>query len=381
MSKLRIVLGFVAIVAIAALAWHWLEGTSTASPAPSAPAAVPVEAATAVRKSVPIYVNGLGTAQAFNTVTVTARVDGQLQKINFVEGQEVKKGDVLAQIDPRPFKAVLDQAVAKKAQDQAQLANAQRDLARYADLAKREFASRQQLDTTQALVAQLTAAIQGDQAAIDSAKIQLDYTTITAPISGRTGIRLIDEGNIVHAASTAGIVVITQLHPISVIFTLPEEDLPRLSQAMAAGDVPVWAMARNGKTELDRGKVALIDNQIDQATGTIKLRANFPNPNDTLWPGEFVNARVLLRDQTDALTIPSVAVQRGADGLFVYVIKPDDTVEARPVTIGVDGGGTAIIADGLKNGEKVVVNGQYRLEPGSHVQIRPAKDVAEKATP
>ena len=383
MTKLRILVAVVVVVIVGVVGWRWFGATPATADAPpaavKAPAGIPIDAVAAAKKTVPIYVSGLGTVQAFNTVTVTARVDGQLQKVNFTEGQEVKKGDVLAQIDPRPYKAALDQAIAKKAQDEAQLANSQRDLKRYTELAQKEFASRQQVDTTSAQSAQLTAAIQGDQAAIDSAKIQLDYTTITSPIDGRTGLRLIDEGNIIRAAGTAGIVVITQLHPISVIFTLPQDDLPRISQAMAAGAVQVSALSRDNKTELDSGKVALIDNQIDPATGTMKLRANFDNPHDALWPGEFVNARVKLRDQADALTIPSAAVQRGAKGFFAYVVKPDNTVDARPLKISEDNGTIAIVDDGLAEGDQVVTRGQYRLEPGAHVQIVQPKDkVAEK---
>ncbi len=234
-------------------------------------------------------------------------------------------------------------------------------------------------------MAQLDAQVKGDQAAIDAAKTSLDYTTIVSPIDGRTGIRLIDEGNIIHASDTAGIVVIAQLHPISVIFTLPEDDLPQVSMAMGAGPVAVSAVSRDGKVELDRGTVALIDNQIDQTTGTIRLKANFANPNDTLWPGEFVNARVLVRNQANALTIPSAAVQRGATGFYAYAIKADDTVEARPLKVSDDNGTLAVIEDGVTEGERVVTAGQYRLEPGAHVQVKApgaGKDkVAEKSNP
>ncbi len=374
------IIGLAVIAVAAAVAWR-LAATMPAKAQNQAPppAGVPVEAATVTPAAVPIYLSGLGTVQAFNTVTVTARVDGQLQKVAFTEGQEVKKGDLLAQIDPRPYKAQLDMAAAKKAQDEAQLANAQRDLERYTTLSARDYTSKQTLDTTRAQVVQLQAQIKGDEAAIDNARTQLDYTTITAPIDGRTGIRLIDEGNIVRAADTTGIVVITQLHPISVIFTLPEDDLGRVSQSMAAGPVSVTALSRDGTQELDTGKLALIDNLIDQSTGTIKLRANFPNPHDSLWPGEFVTARILLRTRQDALTVPSVAVQRGTDGLFAYVIKPDDTVEARPVTIGLDNGKIAIIEQGLAAGDRVVTNGQYRLEPGVHVQVRSTDATADNA--
>ncbi len=371
----------VAVVAIAA-AWYWLgRGAGPAKvAAPAAPPAIPVDATAVRRQTVPVFLTGLGTVQAFNTVTITARVDGQLQKVAFVEGQDVKKGDLLAQIDPRPYKAQFDMAVAKKAQDEALLANAQRDLDRYVTLSSRDYTSKQTLDTTRSLVTQLEAQIKGDQASIDSAKTQLDYTTIVSPIDGRTGIRQIDEGNIVHAADTSGIVVITQLHPISVIFTLPEDELPQVSQAMSTGPAKVAALSRDGKTELDSGSVALIDNQIDQTTGTIRLRANFDNPHNTLWPGEFVNARVQVATRENALTIPSAAVQRGANGLYTYVIKADDTVEVRPLSINTDNGSIAVVEEGLADGDRVVTAGQYRLEPGTHVRIREAtKDkVADK---
>lgn len=385
MSKRSIWGVLVVAVIAAAAAWHWWGGGAGPAKvaAPAAPPAIPVDAVPVRRQTVPVYLLGLGTVQAYNTVTITARVDGQLQKVAFVEGQDVKKGDLLAQIDPRPYKAQLDMAVAKKAQDEAQLANAQRDLDRYVTLSSRDYTSKQTLDTTRSLVAQLEAQIKGDQAAIDNATTLLDYTAITSPIDGRTGIRLIDEGNIVHAADTSanGIVVITQLHPISVIFTLPEDDLAQVSQAMAAGPAKVAALSRDGKTELDVGSVALIDNQIDQTTGTIRLRANFDNPRNTLWPGEFVNARVQVATRENVLTIPSAAVQRGANGLYTYVIKPDDTVEVRPLTVNTDNGTVAVVDAGLADGDRVVTAGQYRLEPGAHVEIRGAtKDkVADKA--
>jgi len=357
-------------LAVAAVAiWRYSGGRSTPVQA-GPPPPIPVEVAPVTRADVPIYLTGLGTVQAFNTVTLTARVDGQLQKVLFVEGQDVRKGDVLAQIDPRPYKAQLDIALAKKAQDEAQLANTQHDLERYQTLSAGNYTSKQTLDTTRALVAQLSAQIQGDQAAIDSARTQLDYTTIASPIDGRTGIRQIDEGNIVHAADAKGIVVIAQLHPISVIFNLPEDDLPTVSQAMTAGPVAVAALSRDGKTEFDQGTIALIDNQIDQSTGTIRLRANFPNPRDTLWPGEFVNARLLVRTDTDALTVPSAAVQRGANGLYTYVMKSDATVELRPFEIADDTGTIAVVKTGLADGDRVVTAGQYRLQPGAHVQVR-----------
>jgi len=387
MRRIRAVIAVLVLAIVAVVAWR-MVGSKAPTPAAAPPSAIPVQAANAGRQDVPVYLLGLGTVQAFNTVTVTARVDGQLDKIGFVEGQEVKKGDVIAQIDPRPYKAQLDMATAKKAQDQAQLANTEHDLERYTTLSAGNYTSKQTLDTTRAQVAQLNAQIQGDQAAIDSAKTQLDYTTITSPIDGRTGIRQIDEGNIVRAASNNGIVVITQLHPISVIFTLPEDDLASVSEAMAHGPVVVDALSRDNKITLDRGTIALIDNQIDQSTGTIRLRANFPNPNDTMWPGEFVNARVLARVAASALTIPSAAVQRGTNGFYTWVLKSDSTVDLRPLDLGEDNGTIAIVKSGVNDGDQVVTAGQYRLQPGSHVQIQApaasptaANQAGDKKTP
>lgn len=373
-NHLWVACGSAATLLLGVAAWYATGGERAQAQSPSPPAPViPVEAAKVARTDVPVYLTGLGTVQAYNTVTVTARVDGQIDKVAFTEGQEVKKGDLLVQIDPRPYQAQLDQAVAKKAQDEAQLANTRLDLQRYTTLSAQNYTSKQTLDTTRALVAQLEAQIKGDQASIDSARTQLDYCTIRSPIDGRTGIRLIDEGNIVHAAATNGIVVITQLHPISVIFTLPEEDLPRVSGALARGPVTVAAVSQDGKTELDQGTVALIDNQIDQTTGTMRLRANFANPHDRLWPGLFVNAKVLVETRKDAITIPSAAVERGATGLYTFVIKQDDTVEVRPIQVAEDNGTLAVVTAGVTEGERVVIGGQYRLQSGSHVRVEAAK--------
>jgi multidrug efflux system membrane fusion protein len=329
---------------------------------------ISVETAVASRSDVPVYMEGLGTVQAFYTVTVTARVDGELQQVGFVEGQTVKKGDLIAQIDPRPFQAALDQAIAVHAKDVAQLASAKADLDRYMQLAPQNLASKQTLDSQHALVAQLEAQIKGDQANIDNARTQLSYTRITSPINGKTGIRRVDPGNNVHATDTNGIVVVTQVQPISCIFTLPEEDLPTLNRSLEGGTVAVNAMSRDGKTELDKGTIALVDNQIDQATGTIRVKATFPNPHGALWPGEFVNARVLVSTERNALTVPTAAIQRGPDGMFTYVVKSDSTVEARPLKVGNETDSVTVVTDGLKEGEQVVLNNQYRLAPGIHVR-------------
>jgi multidrug efflux system membrane fusion protein len=330
--------------------------------------AIAVEMAAAARNDVPVYLEGLGTVQAFYTVTVTARVDGELQKVGFVEGQTVKKGDLIGQIDPRPFQAALDQAVATHAKDVAQLASAKADLDRSELLAPQNLASKQTLDSQRAMVAQLEAQIKGDQANIENARTQLSYTTITSPIQGKTGIRRVDPGNNVHATDTTGIVVVTQVQPIACIFTLPEEALPTLNRALQAGSVSVTAMSRDGKTELDRGTIALVDNQIDQTTGTIRVKATFANLHEALWPGEFVNARVLLRTEHDALTVPSNAIQHGPNGMFTYVVKADSTVEARPLEVGNETGTLTVVTGGLKEGEQVVISNQYRLQPGARVR-------------
>jgi multidrug efflux system membrane fusion protein len=345
---------------------------SAASAAPQAapPPAVPVEATAARRSDVPVYLTGLGTVQALNTVTVKSRVDGQLQTVSYQEGQHVDAGQTLAQIDPRPFQAALDQAKATKAKDEAQLANAQLDLQRFQNL--HQYATAQSVDTQKALILQLQAQIEGDQAAIDNAATQLSYTTITSPLNGRTGIRLVDQGNIVHATDTGGLVVITQLHPITVIFTLPEENLPEISAAMAKGPLTVFADTRGDDKPLDQGTLQLVDNQIDQATGTIRLKATFPNKSDQLWPGQFVDVRLLLRTQANVVTVPAAAVQHGPDGLYVYAVKPDGTAEIRPVGVGQIANGTAVIESGLAAGDSIVTAGQYRLQPGTRVQVRDA---------
>ena len=356
------------------VAFFFLRGASE-SPAAARPSVSPVRAETALvaRADVPVHLEGLGTVQAFYTVTITPRVDGELQSLGFVEGQMVNRGDVLARIDPRPFQAALDQAVAAKSKDRAQLANAKRDLERYVTLAPQDFTSQQTLETQRSLVAQLEAQVAGDQAAIDNARTQLDYTTIRSPIRGRTGIRMVDPGNNVHAAAGTGIVVVTQLQPISVIFTLPEEAVHAVNDALARGPLPVTAMSRDGKTVLDTGTVGLVDNLIDQTTGTIRLKAVFPNKDNRLWPGEFVTARVLAQTRRNVLVIPSAAVQHGPKGVFAYVVKADSTIEARPLQLGGESDSVTVVEKGLQEGERVTTSNQYRLQPGLHIQVVEAK--------
>lgn len=370
MSRPRVVLFGMALALALVFAWHGHSGGARAADKGKKDdsKAIVVETAMAGRTDVPIYLEGLGTVQAFYTVTVTARVDGELEKVGFVEGQTVKKGDLIGQIDPRPFQAALDQAVATHAKDVAQLASAKADLDRYELLAPQNLASKQTLDSQHALVAQLEAQIKGDQANIDNARTQLSYTTIVSPIQGKTGIRRVDPGNNVHATDTNGIVVVTQVQPIATIFTLPEEALPTLNRALEGGPVTVTAMSRDNKTELDKGTIALVDNQIDQSTGTIRVKATFPNPHNALWPGEFVNARVLVRTEKGALTVPSAAIQRGPNGMFTYVVKNDSTVEVRPLKVGDEGDSFTVVTDGLKDGDQVVLSNQYRLQPGAHVR-------------
>jgi membrane fusion protein, multidrug efflux system len=363
--------------------WYALDGGGVAAKPDSRPKppAVPVTVAAVTRQDVPLLLEGIGTVQPVNIVTIRSRVDGELQKVFFTEGQEVKAGDPLAQIDPRPFQAALDEATAKKAQDEAQLANAQRDLERYEALARKDFSSRQQFDTQKAQVAQFQALVQGDQASIDNARIQLDYAAIRSPIDGRAGFRLVDPGNIVHAADATGIVVVTQMHPISVVFTLPEDEVHGVAKAMGGGPLKVSVNSRDGKLHLADGVLKLIDNQIDETTGTIRLKAEFANADGALWPGEFVMAQLLLRTDAKVLTVPSTAVQRGPNGLYVYVVKPDNTAELRPVEADRLEQAVAVISSGLDEGERVVVSGHLKVQPGAAVTARMAEGGKSSGAP
>jgi membrane fusion protein, multidrug efflux system len=374
-------LGALALAALLIFGWRAMLHKPADAASRNAPQAIAVDTAAVTHADVPIYLSGLGTVQAYYTVTVTARVDGELQKIAFTEGQTVHKGDLLAQIDPRPNQAAYNQAVAAKAKDAAQLENAKRDLERYTVLQPQDLASKQTVDTQRAMVDQLAAQLQVDQAVIDNARTQLDYTRIVSPIDGRTGIRLVDPGNIVHAAATTGIVVVTQVQPIAVIFTLPEEDLTAVNAALAAGPVKVTTVSRDGNTELDQGLLTLVDNEIDQNTGTARLKATFGNAHNTLWPGQYVNARVLVRVSSNALTLPAAAVQLGPNGPFTYVVKPDSTVEVRLLKIGEESGGMTVVQSGLALNERVVTSNQYRLQPGAPVHVNAANASAAPTRP
>jgi multidrug efflux system membrane fusion protein len=371
----RKTLGTVVVCVLLVLGAIWLvrhyraaSAKKASADARSGGAVVAVVDGQVQQKDVPIYLDGLGTVQAYNTVTVHVRVDGQLQRVAFVEGQDVHAGDLLAQIDPAPFRAALEQAEAKKNQDEAQLANVHLDLQRDADLLAQKIATQQAYDTQKNLVDQLVATVKADQAAIDSAKVQLNYTTVVSPIDGRIGIRQVDMGNIVHAADANGLVVITQLRPISLIFTLPEQTLGQIQARDSSQDITVLAVDRDNSTLLGTGKLAVIDNQIDTTTGTIRLKANFPNDDLRLWPGQFVNARLLLSTRKGGLVVPASVIQRGPDGPYAFVIKSDQTVEVRPVKVAQIEKGEALIDEGLQPNERVVVDGQYKLQIGSHVK-------------
>ena len=374
-SRTRVVFAAAAAVIAGLLWWHSHQATLR-STQHGGPAPVTVDVAAATRADVPDYLEGIGTVQAYYTVKVTARVDGQLDKVAFVEGQTIQKGGLLVQIDPRPYQAALDQALAAQAKDEALLANDQRDMDRYLQLAPKDLASKQTVDTQRMYVAQAAAQVKADIAAVENARTQLSYTTITAPFTGRTGIRLVDPGNIVHAADTGGIVVLTQMQPIALIFTLPEDALPEVAAAMARGAVKVSAVPRDGGSDLDSGTVSLIDNQIDPASGTIRIKATFPNTHQRLWPGQFVNARLLVQVSKDALTIPAAALQRGQNGFFTYVVRPDSTVEVRPLKVLEAGETTVVVGDGLKPGEHVITGNLYRVSPGIHVRVAGSSAVA-----
>ncbi|HEY5305645.1 MAG TPA: efflux RND transporter periplasmic adaptor subunit [Pseudolabrys sp.] len=330
---------------------------------------VPVLVTAAATSDVPVYLDAVGTIKALNTVTVSPQVDGKLLSVGFKEGDDVKKGDVLAQIDPTTYQAALDQAKAKKVQDEALLANAKLDLDRYEKLAATNAINHQQSDTQKALVQQDQALVQSDQGAVESAQATLGYTTIVAPISGRTGIRQVDEGNIVHGASSPAIVVITQIQPISAVFNLPQQNIDQVNSAFAKGPLQVDSLHPDNNQVIEKGKLTVVDNQVDQTTGTVKLKAEFPNAGVALWPGQFVNVRLLIDTLKGVVTIPTGAVQRGPDGTFVYVVKDDNTASMRPIVVQKQDETQTVVKSGLAAGERVVTTGFVRLTDGSKVTI------------
>jgi multidrug efflux system membrane fusion protein len=358
-----------AVIGGGAYALSSAQPAKQAVPASSGPPPVPVVAEPVKSGNVPIYLRGIGTVQAYNTDTIRAQVQGQITQIAFKQGQAVHAGDLLAQIDPRPFQAQLDQAIANRERDQAQLVNAQANLQRDSQLLAHGYATPQTVDLDKANTGQFAAAVKADEAAIEYAQTQLAYTHITSPINGVTGIRLIDVGNIVHPTDPNGLVMVTQLQPISVIFTLPETNLPQIQQAMAKGPLTVLAYSEDNKTNLDQGTLTVLDNQIIQTSGSARLRADFPNPHHRLWPGELVNVRLLIETRQNALTVAAPAVQQGPQGSYVYVIKPDGTVENRTVQVAQLGARLAVIDSGLQANEQVVIGGQSRLQPGSSVTV------------
>jgi membrane fusion protein, multidrug efflux system len=364
--SLVLLVGLAAVTAGNVALWdHLHQSSSGETPLPP----VPVVATTVTPHPVPIYLRGIGTVIAFNNVVVRSQITGPLTNVPFKQGETVHEGDLLAEIDPRPYQAQLDQAMANRDRDQAQLDNARANLNRYTPLAQKGYATPQLLDTQKAQLVQLEAMVKSDEAVIESAKVNLSYTRLTAPIDGVTGIRQIDKGNIIHPTDTNGLVDVTQIQPISLIFTLPEATFPQIQQELAKGPVKILTFSQDDKTELDEGELLLIDNQIIQTTGTIRLRATFPNARRLLWPGELVNVRLLLRTEPDGLTIPPGAVQQGPKGAYVYVITSDQTVEMRPVNVAQIGDGEALIDSGLQPNDAVVVDGQYKLQPEAHVDI------------
>ncbi|HEY0330092.1 MAG TPA: efflux RND transporter periplasmic adaptor subunit [Rhodopseudomonas sp.] len=372
----------VALLAILVLAGGYAllrPANKTQQATAPAEAAVPVRVAAVERTDFPIYLGGLGTVQGFNTVVVRTRIDGQIDRIAFKEGQLVQKGDLLAQIDPRPLQATLDQAKAKKAQDEASLANANLDLQRFTKLG--EFATRQQTDTQRSTVQQLTAQLAADDAAIANAQTQLDYSHVTAPISGVTGFRQVDQGNIVNAATQTGIVTIAQIEPIAVIFTAPEEQLNDINHALALGPLQVIAMSTDGKKQLSQGTLAVVNNQVDSTSGTVRLKATFDNKDHALWPGLSVSTRLLVNTLKNVVVVPEDAVKHGADGLYAFAVDQDNKAELRTVKIGEVGDGRAVVEQGLAPGDRVVVAGQYKVQAGSRVAINVASAAPAPATP
>ncbi len=384
-SRWTFVVAVVALALCGYFGWRHFYGSDTGTAGPGAanriqaPAPIPVTIAQAKRADFPVYLNGLGAVEPYQTVLIRSRVDGAITKIAFKQGQMVKQGEILAQIDPRPYQAALDQAVAKKAQDEATLKNAQLTLQRYAGLAKEDSIALMTFNTQQATVDELVAQIKGDQASIDNAQTQVDYTTIRSPLTGKTGFRLVDVGNIVLAAATTGIVTIVQLQPISVVFTAPEEDVPQINKALAAGVTPVTALSSDGLRTLSQGHLAVVNDAIDPASGAIGMKATFENADGALWPGLSVSTRLLVDTLKQVTVVPDGAVQRGPSGLYAFVVGSDNKVETRDITVGEEGDGQSVVLTGLAPGENVVTAGQYRLVQGSLVQSTAATSAAPPA--
>jgi membrane fusion protein, multidrug efflux system len=369
---IRRAIGVAAVLTLAAIVTIWRLNIASDVPqaiAQTATPGVPVTAGTVAAQDVPIFLHGIGTVQAYNSVAIRSRVDGQIIRVDFKEGQDVKQGDPLFQIDPRPYQAALEQAQAAKQKDEAQLAGAKQDLDRYAKLLGTGYQTRQSYDNQTALVAQLQASIKGDEAQINTAALNLSYADIRSPIDGRLGARLVDKGNLVHASDNTPLVMITEVKPIFVSFTLPQETLDDVREGQNKSPLLIYAYSGDGKKQLAEGKLTLIDNSIDQATGTIHLKARFDNEEERLWPGAFVSVRAILSVREDAATVPSQTVQQGPNGYYAYIIKPDDTVERRVVDVSSIQDGIAVVTKGLSAGERIVVDGQYRLTEG--VRVKP----------
>ncbi len=374
--RTRLIVALIAVVALVVilLGVTSRRGRAAANTTQAANAAaaraIPVAAVPVAQQDMPVYLKGLGTVTAFNTVTVRSRVDGELVRVNFREGQEVKAGDLLAVIDPRPFEAQLHQTEATMSRDQAQLSDAEVNLARYQDLFRQGIIAKQQLDAQNSLVGQLRGAVGADKALVENAKLQLVYSRITAPIGGRVGLRLVDPGNIVHASDTNGMLVITQMQPIAVIFTLPEDYVPTVLKHMQQGPLQTLAYSRDDRTRIATGRLLTLNNEIDPTTGTNRFKAVFENSDRMLWPNQFVNMWLLLDVQKNALIAPAAAIQHGTQGTFVFVVKPDSTAEVRNVKVGITEGNRVSIAEGLAPGEMIVTDGQDKLQPGTKVAVQ-----------
>ncbi|MGB7010867.1 MAG: efflux RND transporter periplasmic adaptor subunit [Pseudolabrys sp.] len=359
--------GVVVILAGGVLAFNSGSASKASAAAPASP--VPIVAGVVAQHDVPIYLTGIGTVIAYNTAIIHSQIQGQIASINFSEGQTVHAGDLLAQIDPRPYQAQIEQLTANQDRDQAQLTNSLANLNRYATLEQKGWATPQLLDTQKAQVSQLQNAVKSDQALIDAANVQLSYTRLTSPFDGVTGIRQIDVGNVIHPTDVNGLVVVTQVEPISVIFTLPETDLPKIQQHQGNAELTVFAYSQDGKIQLDQGKLTLVDNEILQTTGSIRLKAEFPNKAHRLWPGELISVRLLVDTRHNGLTVPASVVQQGQQGAYAYVVDPDGSVTSRQIKVSQISQGQALIDSGLSPNEQVVVDGQYKLQEGTHVTI------------